>query len=66
MIDGLGLDFLDDARRRDLELAVRISAECRRPEVPWAHDVMGPTEAWRGFLADTDPEFRADDDSEAA
>lgn len=56
--DGLPADdFLVAARRADLDLARQITLECRRPEVPWAHDVTGPTEAWRDYLAENDPEW---------
>lgn len=56
-------DFLVAARRADLELARKITLECRRPTPGWNHDVTGPTEAWRDFLAATDPEWAVDDDA---
>lgn len=55
-------DFLVSARRADLELARKIAAECRRPTPDWNRDVVGPTEAWRDFLAATDPEWSSLDD----
>lgn len=50
-------DYLAAARRADLALARRETAACRRPVVGWNHDLIGPTEAWRDYLAATDPEW---------
>ncbi len=67
MIGGSGLKYLDDQRCRDLELAVRIEAECERPVLPWKRDVVGLTKGrWSLHASSFDPELQADDDSEAA
>lgn len=58
-------DFLVAARRADLELARKITLECRRPTPDWNHDAVGPTEAWREFLAVNDPEWDVDGDADA-
>lgn len=57
-------DYLAAARRADLALAAREAASCRRPVVDWNHDLTGPTEAWRTYLAVNDPEWVEDERAE--
>ncbi len=50
-------DYLAADRRAALELADRELAACRQPVVGWNHDLVGPTESWRQYLAFSDPEW---------
>ena len=55
-------DYVRQARLADLALARQITMECRRPVPAYDGHDEGPTEAWRLFLAFTDPALLPDED----